>query len=81
MISRNLAPQLSSANATSQLSFRAEQADFSASVRSCEPIGLRSEESLFSFVRAGAPCVNSFSPFFLATHYPLLTIHSPSLFP
>jgi len=30
-----------------QPSFRAEQADFSASVRSCEPIGLRSEKSLF----------------------------------
>jgi len=33
---------------TSQRSFRAEQADFSESVRSCEPIGLRSEESLFA---------------------------------
>ncbi len=45
-------------------------------VRSCERVGLRREESLFSFVRAlSTPCVNSFSPFFLATHYPLLTTH------
>jgi hypothetical protein len=36
-----------SSNLTSQRSFRAEQADFSESVRSCERIGLRSEESLF----------------------------------
>jgi len=63
-----------------QPSFRAEQADFSASVRSCEPIGLRSEESLFSFVgAASARCVNFLSPFFLATHYPILTIHFPGL--
>ena len=74
----NSAPQRSFPNATAQLSFRAEQADFSASVRSCEPIGLRSEESLFSYLRAlSSLCVNSLSSFFLPTHYSLLTTHEP----
>jgi hypothetical protein len=51
-------------------------------VRSCERVGLRREESLFSSVRAlSALYVNVFSPFFPTTPYPLLTIHFPSLFP
>ena len=37
-----------------QLSFRTEQADFFFPVRSCEPVGLRREESLFDFLVAGA---------------------------
>jgi hypothetical protein len=73
---RNATAQPSFRNATAQPSFRAEQADFSASVRSCEPIGLRSEESLFSFVCAvSALGVKSLSPFFMPTHYSLLTTH------
>jgi hypothetical protein len=47
-----------------QPSFRAEQADFSASVRSCEPIGLRSEESLFSVSPCSRANVGSSGPFF-----------------
>jgi hypothetical protein len=39
---------------SSQPSFRAKQADFSESVRSCEPIGLRSEESLFDVPASSA---------------------------
>jgi len=51
-------------------------------VRSCERVGLRREESLFSCERAiSALGVKSLSPFFLATHDPPLTIHSPSLSP
>jgi hypothetical protein len=51
-------------------------------VRSCGRVGLRREESLFSFVRViSALCVSSSSSFFLPTHYPLLTTHFLSLFP
>jgi len=32
-----------------QLSFRTQQADFFFPVRSCEPVGLRREKSLFDF--------------------------------
>jgi hypothetical protein len=72
---------------TSQLSFRAEQADFSESVRSCERIGLRSEESLFGLssiwhLSSSAPplrtlrlCVIFFLFFSLTTHYSLFTTH------
>ena len=45
-------------------------------VRSCERVGLRREESLFSSVRAqSALCVNVFSQFFPTTHYSLPTTH------
>jgi hypothetical protein len=73
-----------------KLSFRAEQADFFESVRSCEPIGLRREESLFDlpahrgcnaavparfFSGLRALCAKSFSGLFPATHYSPLTTH------
>jgi hypothetical protein len=74
-----------SPNAAKQLSFRAEQADLFASVRSCEPIGMRSEKSLFSplcglcvFRAPGALsafCVTVFFRIFPTTHYPLFTPH------
>jgi hypothetical protein len=77
-------------NPAPQPSFRAEQADFSASVRSWEPIGPRSEESLFGvspcsranvgssgpfFSLLRALCVKSFSALFLTTHNSPLTTH------
>jgi hypothetical protein len=61
---RNATAQPSFRNAATQPSFRAEQADFSASVRSCEPIGLRSEESLFSVSPCSRANVGSSGPFF-----------------
>jgi len=42
-------------------------------VRSCERVGLRSEESLFSLLCAH--CVKSLSRFVPNTRYPLLTTH------
>jgi len=72
-----------------QPSFRAEQADFSASVRSYEPIGLRSEKSLFDLSSISHPsssasplrplrlCVIFFFSLLLTTHYSLLTSPLP----
>ena len=39
---------------TLQPSFRTEQADFFFPIRSCGPVGLRREKSLFAFAIVGA---------------------------
>jgi hypothetical protein len=55
---------MTSSDLASQQSFRAEQADFSESVRSCEPIGLRREEPLFDVSACSARKSHVSGPFF-----------------